>query len=174
MQIFSNHDQNWDNFLVLLTALALTVFVTFVNNRFSAQRFHNITKLGNEILSRCVQATIGFYPALGLLVEGNTLGKRVMIFVLFTSASAWFASLLATEHIAVQRIKKHHLCAPQDDDSPHICNRDLSFKEVFEISIWNILIFAAAFLLAAGISFTRMACGGKCIEPVITQRISNQ
>ena len=165
MDFFSFHEQNWDNFIVLLTALSLTVFTTFVNNRFSALRFHNLTKLGNEIISRCIQVFIGFYPTLALLIEGSNLGKKVMTLYMFLSAAGWIASLFATEHITTKRIKKSHPCVVREGGSPDICDYEMKFSEVIKISGWNILLFAITFVLATGISFSKMACGTKCIPP---------
>lgn len=162
MSFFAFHEQNWSNLMVLSASLCFSFFGTVVNNRFSAQRVHNITKLFNEALSRSNLAFMLFMTTLAILRANSEMARNVLWAASAFSALLWFVSLYVMEHISNNKVPVMHDCEI-DPENQYRCKTMPSYSDLILISKWNIVIFAVLFLLALLAAFNRWTCGNTCV-----------
>lgn len=163
MNVFEVQDKNLDNFLLLTVSVIISVFGTMVNNRFSANRVHNITKLFNEALGRANSAYAFFFLTLSLYSNTSLLGSRIFQTCFVLALATWFGSLFVAEHIIINKLEKLHDCQIDENDT-HLCKVEMNYYDVFKVSFWNILIFVLMLILALAASFSKWACGQPCLS----------
>jgi len=155
MAFFEFQEKNLDNLMLLAVSLMVSCFTTMVNNRFSANRVHNITKLFNEVLGRSNSAFAFFFLTLSIFSNASMIGGRVFQLCFVLSLVLWFFSLYLGEGL-LRSLEKDHICELDDQES-HFCKIELSYGKVIRFSLWNIVISSFLFLLAVILSLSKWA-----------------
>lgn len=156
------HGQNWLNALLLGASLFFSFFGSLINNRFSGQRTHNLTKLFNEGLSKANLAFVPFYATLAIFRANSEVGRGVMWFMTAFSAVAWIISLFVTEHVLDSRLPHMHNC--ELIEGQMTCKITPSYGDIRKVSNPNLLIFLVLLIFALIASFNFWTCGITCVE----------
>ena len=158
---FRLHEQNWNNLYLLLVSLILSYFSSMVNNRFTGQRPHNITKLINEMVSRGNLVFVFYSFTLTILAAGNDTGRKLLHVLFGVSVFLWFISLFVAEHIILYKVDQLHTCDFAEDNSER-CKIMPGYFQAFWMSKWNFLISFVLLLLSSMLAASKWTCGPIC------------
>lgn len=158
---FRLHEQNWDNVLLLIFALTLSLTGSVASNLSSDKRFHNVSKFFNEALSRTNLVFVVYFITLLTLKIGNSVGDKFLKALIGVSLCGWMVSFLVANHVINTRLKALHPCVAREDDS-NVCAVTPASLQILWISKWNILIFGTLGLCAFLLATSKWACGQTC------------